>query len=370
MPSDTFLAAYLRFVLEAARQHHPDNYDAYRYGESRRLRRWIKSFLWRRGYQLFNRRLRKVDALSDALRSYLPHLEPLEWLHTLLADAESREVLRQTLAYRAMGPFHVWLPLNTPAYWGAIRALERSGTEPEFIDLGFMQLRILKLDLRPYGYNVVLHNSPRGAHIQYVLQQYRGVTPRGAIEAEPGDVVLDCGGCFGDTALYFADRVGPDGQVFSFEFMPGNLALWRRNVNLNPPLAPRIHLVEAPVWSQSGEELVITGSGPGTKVVRANAASEGTRIATLSIDDLVEERGLDRVDFIKMDIEGAELEALKGATETLRRFRPKLAITVYHALEDYWTIPQFLDSLDLGYTFHFRHFTILEEETVLFASTS
>ena len=49
-----------------------------------------------------------------------------------------------------------------------------------------------------------------------------------------------------------------------------------------------------------------------------------------TIDKIVNELGLERVDFIKMDIEGAEVAALTGARETLRRFRPRLAIAVYH----------------------------------------
>ena len=68
-----------------------------------------------------------------------------------------------------------------------------------------------------------------------------------------------------------------------------------------------------------------------------------------------------------MDIEGSELAALQGAEQTLRKFKPKLAVSVYHALQDFWTIPQYLNQLGLGYRFYLRHFTIHAEETVLFA---
>jgi hypothetical protein len=91
------------------------------------------------------------------------------------------------------------------------------------------------------------------------------------------------------------------------------------------------------------------------------------KVRTLSIDDLVEREKLDHLDFIKMDIEGSELAALMGAEQSIRRFRPKLAICVYHRLRDFWEIPQWIDGLGLGYRFHLRHFTIHLEETVLFA---
>ena len=68
-----------------------------------------------------------------------------------------------------------------------------------------------------------------------------------------------------------------------------------------------------------------------------------------------------------MDIEGAELPALKGAEMSIRRFKPKLAISVYHKQEDIWKIQHWIEGLDLGYRFYLRHFTIHAEETVLFA---
>ena len=81
-------------------------------------------------------------------------------------------------------------------------------------------------------------------------------------------------------------------------------------------------------------------------------------MASITLDDFVRVEGTRKIDFIKMDIEGAELSALQGAKETLRIFRPDLAIAVYHSLPDFWRIPQYLDELGLGYRFYLRHFTI------------
>lgn len=69
-----------------------------------------------------------------------------------------------------------------------------------------------------------------------------------------------------------------------------------------------------------------------------------------------------------MDIEGAEQKAQQGAVETLKRFKPNLAISIYHSLKDYSEIALRIDGLQLGYKFHVRHFTIHLEETVLFAT--
>jgi FkbM family methyltransferase len=174
-----------------------------------------------------------------------------------------------------------------------------------------------------------------------------------------GDVVIDGGGAWGDTALYFAHAAGPQGRVRTFEFEPANLERLRANLGLNPELAARVEIDERALWHASGERLAIVPFGPGTKI----AAGGELDVPSAAIDDL----GLERVDFIKLDIEGAELAALRGARATLVRDRPRLAISLYHRPEDWTTIPRFLDGLGVGYRFSLGHFTVHTEETVLFA---
>ena len=117
----------------------------------------------------------------------------------------------------------------------------------------------------------------------------------------------------------------------------------------------------------SGDKLFVEGVGPAAHITQNPKSREAKQVETLTIDDLVAQKQLSRLDFIKMDIEGAELEALKGAEDSIRRYRPKLAISVYHHLPDFWEISQWIDGLGLGYCFYLRHFTIHAEETVLFA---
>lgn len=111
--------------------------------------------------------------------------------------------------------------------------------------------------------------------------------------------------------------------------------------------------------------------GPGTSMaqgVQSDGNHDSLQVTTISIDDFVSEKNLPRIDFIKMDIEGAELKALKGAEESIRAFKPRLAISVYHRQEDFMTIPAYVNNLNLGYEFFLDHFTIYGEETILFAA--
>ncbi len=170
----------------------------------------------------------------------------------------------------------------------------------------------------------------------------------------------------GDTALHFADLAGDTGRIYCFEFDVTNLPICERNLALNPLLAERIQVCEQALWDSSREIIEYNPAGPSTSLGgQISGATHQT--PTLSIDDLVSQQKLDRVDFIKMDIEGAELQALKGAENTLKKFRPKLAISAYHKIDDLIVLPGYLDSLNLGYEFYLDHYTIHSEETVLFA---
>ncbi len=71
--------------------------------------------------------------------------------------------------------------------------------------------------------------------------------------------------------------------------------------------------------------------------------------------------------FIKMDIEGAELEALKGAKNIIQKYAPKLAVCVYHKPEDMEEIPQLLLEYNPNYRFYLRHYSLTMNETVLYA---
>jgi hypothetical protein len=71
----------------------------------------------------------------------------------------------------------------------------------------------------------------------------------------------------------------------------------------------------------------------------------GPKVRLTTIDKLVAELKLPSVDFIKMDIEGAEMQALEGAVETVRRFQPRMAISVEHRPTDPDTIPEFVHRL-------------------------
>ena len=78
----------------------------------------------------------------------------------------------------------------------------------------------------------------------------------------------------------------------------------------------------------------------------------------IDLDTSVTRKNLPRVDYIKLDIEGAELDMLHGAAKTITRCKPKMAVSAYHKPEDLWTLATYLKSLRADYEFEFRHYRI------------
>lgn len=89
-----------------------------------------------------------------------------------------------------------------------------------------------------------------------------------------------------------------------------------------------------------------------------------TEIQVTALDEILED---EKVTFIKMDIEGSELQSLKGAQEIIKSLSPKLAISIYHLNEDIFSIPEYIISLNKNYKFFLRHYTLREWDTVLYA---
>ncbi len=149
--------------------------------------------------------------------------------------------------------------------------------------------------------------------------------------------------------------------------MPDSLRVLNANLDRNPTLKPRVELVEHALWNQSDEELKFDlGGGAGTSV--GDGQTGDAAVTTLTIDDLVARRNIERVDWIKLDVEGAERATLEGARETLKRFRPRLAISIYHKPEDLFDLPDLVAEILPDYEHRITHITIHQEETVLFAA--
>lgn len=154
----------------------------------------------------------------------------------------------------------------------------------------------------------------------------------------PGQVVVDAGSFHGLYALWFAAQVGREGRVVAVEPDRENLDGLRRNLLLNPGLV-NIEVVREPLWSEVGEVDFFSQGNVGSSSFWSPAGLAPERRRTATLDEIVNTFALSRLDFVKMDIEGAEVRALQGATDALQRLRPAFAVASYHQVDGGPTYP-------------------------------
>lgn len=176
---------------------------------------------------------------------------------------------------------------------------------------------------------------------------------------ESEEVFVDGGAYDGLTALNFVKWAGNSfGHVFCFEPDIANQELCQRR--LTAFQADKAEIVPKGLWSQSSILHFDSQGGQGSGL----SATGDTCVEVTSLDEELQGQ---KVTFIKMDVEGAELAALKGAEKIILEQRPKLAICVYHKPEDIFEIPKLLLSYHENYRLFLRQYALAGAETVLYA---
>jgi FkbM family methyltransferase len=165
----------------------------------------------------------------------------------------------------------------------------------------------------------------------------------------PGDIVLDCGASDGDfTRQALAAGAA---KVVAIEISPSSIECLRRNLAAEIA-GGRAVVYPKGVWDHDDTltlEVDDTNFAANSVVLHPENARPSIQVPLTTIDKLVAELGLPRVDFIKMDVEGAEINALAGARETIGKWKPRLAITAEHKPADEVDIPNAVRNIRADY---------------------
>jgi FkbM family methyltransferase len=283
-----------------------------------------------------------VQSAAERLDALLASSDGFARSWELLEDDGSRRVMIDVLVRRVLGAHHVDLPVSPKqfqAIWQRMKAC-RIGTEtiagPAGMRLPLLQYHGIRLWADPFQL------------VAFELGQYD--------DAQPGEVVVDGGAGFGETALMFAQQAGPEGRVIAVELDADNRAVIERNLALNPGVAERITIAAGALWDTEGSEIEYQPFGGQSSVF-----GTGGTARTLTIDGL----GVEGVGRIKLDVEGAEAQTLRGAQRTIARDRPRLAVAAYHRDDDLAVLPALIHDIEPSYRFRLGHFTPDLSETIL-----
>ena len=304
-----------------------------------------------------------VERHAAYLDWFFNNFEQLYVALTRLTDDESRRLLINLIRYRMSGHLHVRIESRVPTLAQEAQRFRTvfAGAPSQQPTAGLFG-DLVYYDQEWNGQRYTVDTLKDGLIWTLLYRQY--YFDRGGVRIQPeaGDFVIDGGACTGDTTAVFSRSVGPDGRVYSFDPVGSHIEICRRNFERpgydNVTLFPygiSDRTIEAP-------PVALAQYDPGW---RLNGV-----VPLARIDDLVIAGRIERLDFLKLDVEGSEMAALRGALSTIVRFKPKLAVSIYHKPNDYFEILNFLHEQNLGYRFYLDHYTIWDEETVLYGIAS
>lgn len=171
------------------------------------------------------------------------------------------------------------------------------------------------------------------------------------------EVFVDGGAYIGDTAKEFIKRyIGSNSfDYYAWEADPINRKRLEKNLK-----SSCVKIVPYGMWSEE-KDLHFNG----ISAIGSRIDENGNSMIHVNTIDQIHKNH--KVSFIKMDIEGAEIEALKGAEFTIKERKPKLAISIYHSPEHLYKIPMMIHNMVPEYKLYIRHHSDNESDTVLYA---
>ena len=183
--------------------------------------------------------------------------------------------------------------------------------------------------------------------------EIEGYLRHGRWKLEPGMTVVDAGGCYGEYALYAAKKVGAQGRVLMLEPDLENLKIAEEVFALNgSPSCMRVDTTG--LWKSAGQLSFAQGlAGASQLVESSDAVPPGATMTHIKVETLMtmaQKHDFARMDMVKIDIEGAELEVISAAKDAIERFKPRFAIASYH-LRDGKMTSETLEQMfrDFGY---------------------
>ena len=162
----------------------------------------------------------------------------------------------------------------------------------------------------------------------------------GPVSLMPGDVVIDAGANLGLFSIFAAKKIGKSGTVYAFEPVKKICNFLQESIDINN-VSDNVPIIQSALGDKNGNLTLSCGDiGSSSGVI--HRSDKEIIVSQMTLDDFIFQKKLNKVDFIKMDIEGMERNALKGAQKTIAKFKPKLAICTYHLPDDPQVLPQII----------------------------
>jgi FkbM family methyltransferase len=278
--------------------------------------------------------------------------------YSLLYNEQSKRLFLHLIAYRLGGHLSIKIPVpfaGRDSELAEYKSFEKYS--PSQIPATGMFGKLNHYDFEYKNHRYIA--DCLGFECYLFRKQYFYSQNKITIQPEIGDYVIDGGACTGDTALVFSNAIGESGHVYSFDPVKEHLDILAYNI----AQFPNKNVQSMPFGLSNrdviADPIVLGGYGPGFN-------SNNHKVPLRSIDSLVNTKDIEKIDFIKLDVEGAEMDTLRGAQQSIAHFKPKLAISLYHKPDDLFEIILYIKEKFPFYRCYVDHYTIHSEETVLY----
>ena len=252
-----FTTELSKLLLENLFNEYTDNHNFYRFGPAKPEKKdnsakgIIKQQLAKRKYFSVPP---YIESAEKGLNDFADKNDYFEYLYNLLEDDYSRELLLKICAFRILGKRKVKLPTNTREFWEKVAYIEKNlcnkNDSFKTTNTWLKDHYLYKHKVNELGYPITMYLKSISVYYTFVFKCYYYRHSGVDISVKPGDFVIDAGACYGDVAFSYAYDTGPSGKVYCIEFMPDNLDIFNKNLELNPELSKRIEILKTPIWSR------------------------------------------------------------------------------------------------------------------------
>ncbi|WP_302367631.1 FkbM family methyltransferase, partial [Brachyspira aalborgi] len=268
--------------------------------------------------------------------------------YDMLKDNISKKFFKKAIIYRYMLAFY-------PESFGNIKNSMHLVFRYSIVNILYWIFKRILFIIQRFKYPLEIE-----VFITFYIFGLKQYNIKNIFEVKNDAVVFDIGAFKGDTAYFFSKKCSSNkARIYAFEPDENNykvLLKIKDKYKLNNVIASNI------LFSNSETEI---------NFLSMDLNRPAVKMKPTTIDKFVEENNIEKIDYIKMDVEGAEKNILEGSIKTIKKFKPSLAIAIYHGgklfMEDFYNIPIFIKNvINEDYEYYIRTFHPAGLETILF----
>ena len=291
-------------------------------------------------------KIEKIESEDNFIKALIEG-ENFNIFYDMLKDNISKKFFKKATIYRYMLAFY-------PEAFGNIKNSMHLVFRYSIVNIFYWIFKRILFIIQRFKYP-----SEIEVFITFYIFGLKQYNIKNIFEVKNDAVVFDIGAFKGDTAYFFSKKCSNKARIYAFEPDENNykvLLKIKDKYKLNNVIASDI------LFSNSETEI---------NFLSMDLNRPAVKMKPTTIDKFTEENNIEKIDYIKMDVEGAEKNILEGAIKTIKKFKPFLAIAIYHGgklfMEDFYNIPIFIKNvINEDYEYYIRTFHPAGLETILF----